>query len=122
MGIECKNCKDDFLPERIDQVFCCASCRRRYHNQLYQEKQKPFKEAVRNLKEQDYKLAALFLDGYDVVETSWSDLRKLGIDTVYAKTIQKDQGRVLAYDYVHFGLKRVAIGKFIVYKIKKSES
>lgn len=59
MVLLCKNCEADFEPKRIDQIFCCSKYRVQFHNWQYQLSTKPFKEAVRNLKEQDYILAVM---------------------------------------------------------------
>ena len=48
MGLICKNCEGDFVPKRMDQIFCCSKCRVQFHNWQYQFSSKPFKEAVHN--------------------------------------------------------------------------
>jgi hypothetical protein len=117
MGLLCKNCEADFEPKRIDQIFCCSRCRVQFHNWQYQLSSKPFKEAVRNLKEQDYNLAVMYIEGDENAIIRRSQFRELGIETKYAKSIKKDGAKTLEYNFVRFGLKSIGILEYQVYKI-----
>jgi len=117
MGLLCKNCEADFVPKRIDQIFCCSKCRVQFHNWQYQLSTKPFKEAVRNLKEQDYNLAVMYIEGDENAKIRRSQFRELGIETKYAKSIKKDGAKTLEYNFVRFGLKSIGILEYRVYKI-----
>ena len=117
MGLLCKNCEVDFEPKRIDQIFCCSKCRVQFHNWQYQLSTKPFKEAVRNLKEQDYNLAVMYIEGDENAIIRRSQFRELGIETKYAKSIKKDGAKTLEYNFVRFGLKSIGILEYRVYKI-----
>ena len=117
MGLICKNCEDDFVPKRIDQIFCCSKCRVQFHNWQYQTSTKPFKEAVRNLKEQDCNLAVKYIEGGANAIIRRSQFKECGIETRYAKTIKKDGAKTLEYNFVRFGLKSIGILEYQVYKI-----
>jgi hypothetical protein len=117
MGLLCKNCEAGFEPKRIDQIFCCSKCRVQFHNWQYQLSTKPFKEAVRNLKEQDYNLAVMYIEGDENAIIRRSQFRELGIETKYAKSIKKDGAKTLEYNFVRFGLKSIGILEYRVYKI-----
>jgi len=117
MALLCKNCEADFEPKRIDQIFCCSKCRVQFHNWQYQLSTKPFKEAVRNLKEQDYNLAIMYIEGDENGIIRRSQFRELGIETKYAKSIKKDGAKTLEYNFVRFGLKSIGILEYRVYKI-----
>lgn len=117
MGLLCKNCETDFEPKRIDQIFCCSKCRVQFHNWQYQLSTKPFKEAVRNLKEQDYNLAVMYFEGNENAIIRRSQFRELGIEIKYAKSIKKDGAKTLEYNFVRFGLKSIGILEYQVYKI-----
>jgi hypothetical protein len=117
MELLCKNCEADFEPKRIDQIFYCSKCRVQFHNWQYQLSTKPFKEAVRNLKEQDYNLAVMYIEGDQNAIIRRSQFRELGIETKYAKSIKKDGAKTLEYNFVRFGLKSIGILEYQVYKI-----
>ena len=117
MGLLCKNCEADFEPKRIDQIFCCSKCRVQFHNWQYQLSTKPFKEAVRNLKEQDYNLAVMYIEGGKNAIIKRSQFRECGIETKYAKSIKKDGVKTLEYNFVRFGLKSIGILEYQVYRI-----
>ena len=118
MGLICKNCEGDFEPKRIDQIFCCTKCRVQYNNWQYQIATKPFREALRNLKEQDYNLGVIYIDGLGNAVIKRSQFRERGIETKYAKTIKKDGAKTLEYNFLRFGLKSIGIMEFQVYMIK----
>ena len=117
MGLLCKNCEAEFEPKRIDQIFCSSKCRVQFHNWQYQLSTKPFKEAVRNLKEQDYNLAVMYIEGDENATIRRSQFRELGIETKYAKSIKKEGAKTLEYNFVRFGLKSIGTFEYQVYNI-----
>ena len=117
MGLICKNCEGDFVPKRMDQIFCCSKCRVQFHNWQYQFSSKPFKEAVHNLKVQDYNLAMIYIEEGENAKIRRSQFNERGIETKYAKTIKKDGAKTLEYNFVRFGLKSIGILEYQVYKI-----
>ena len=117
MELICKNCEDDFLPKRIDQIFCCTKCRVQFHNWQYQLSTKPFKEAVRNLQLQDDNLAVMYIEEGENAIIRRSQFKECGIETKYAKSIKKDGTKTLEYNFVRFGLKSIGTFEYQVYKI-----
>ena len=117
MELICKNCEDEFEPNRIDQIFCCSKCRVQYNNWQYQMEIKPYKEAVRNLKKQDFNLEAIYYGNRENAVIRRIQFREHGIKTKYAKTIKKEGSKTLAYNFVKFGLKSIGIAEYQVYKL-----
>lgn len=118
MKLICKNCIDDFLPKRIDQIFCCTECRVQFYNWEYQLSIKPFKEDVRNLKVQDDNLAVMYIEEGENAIIRRSQFKGCGIDTKYAKTIKKNEFETLEYNFVKFGLRLIGAFKYQVYRIE----
>ena len=117
MELICKNCEGEFVAKRVDQIFCCSKCRVQFHNWQYQFASKPFKEAVRNLKVQDDKLAMMYIEEGENAIIRRSKFNERGIETKYAKTIKKDGSKTLEINFVRFGLKSIGILEYQVYKI-----
>ena len=79
---------------------------------------KPYKEAVRNLQNQDFNLAAIYIGNRENAVIKRSQFREHGIETKYAKTIKKEGSKTLAYNFVKFGLKSIGISEYQVYMLK----
>ena len=118
MGLICKNCEDAFEPKRIDQIFCCSKCRVQFNNWQYQQETKPYKEAIKNLKHQDYNLAVIYIDGGENAIIRRSQFKECGIEIKYAKTIKKEGAKTLEYNFIRFGLKLIGIMEYQVCMIK----
>ena len=78
---------------------------------------KPYKEAVRNLKKQDFNLEAIYYGNRENAVIRRIQFREHGIKTKYAKTIKKEGSKTLAYNFVKFGLKSIGIAEYQVYKL-----
>lgn len=93
-----------FFPSRIDQIFCCTSCRNQFNNNAYKLRNEPFKKLSDKLKQQEADLESL-LKSRQAVLINYESFAAYGIKIENAKcqTFYAD-GRLKKADFVHFEL------------------
>lgn len=93
--MKCKFCQEEFIPNRIDQIFCSQECRNAFNNHTYKKKVAPYKNIVDQLQYQD-ELLDLIYSNERVTIIKAEDLAEAGIDFKNARQIiQNENGHIL---------------------------